>query len=155
LVFLTGKEANIRRLTDAIGFGYKWNDARQEYAHAAAIFVITPEGRVSRYLYGVQFEPKTVRLSLVEAAQGKIGSPMDQILLFCFHYDASEGQYTPAVRRIVSAGGTLSALAIGGLLGVLWQREWKRRKTGSPPAENPGAESQSPPPDSPGGAPRS
>ena len=91
--FLTGEASNIQALADTVGFRYRFVADRDEYAHAACVMVCTPEGVVSRYLYGVEYEPKTVRLSLVEAAAGKLGTALDQLLLFCFHYDAAAGRY--------------------------------------------------------------
>jgi protein SCO1/2 len=97
--------------------------------HAAALIVCTPEGRISRYLYGVAFEPKTVRLSLVEASEGKIGSTVDQLLLYCYHFE--DGEYTLAAFNIVRAAGLLTMLVVGGLLVALWRREGRRRKVTS------------------------
>lgn len=113
--FLTGSEASIKRLAGAIGFRYKFVPERNEYAHAAAIMIATPEGQLSRYLYGVVYPPPTLRLALVEAGQGKIGTTMDQVLLFCFHYDATSGSYSLAALRVMQIGGclTLAALLIG------------------------------------------
>jgi protein SCO1/2 len=128
--WLTGNEAEIRRLTDAIGFGYRWLENQQQYAHAAALIVCTPEGRVARYLYGIQFDPQTLRLSLVEAADGKVGSTLDRVLLFCFHYDAQAGRYGPAARNLMQAGGMLTVLILGGFLLRHWRRERRRRADG-------------------------
>ena len=127
--FLVGEDANIRTLADAVGFRYKFVRERKEYAHAAALIICTPDGRVSRYLYGVQFPPQTVRLSLVEAADGKVGSTLDQVLLFCFHYDAASGKYGPAAFRLMQLGGltTLTVLMIGLL------PYWIRRNRGKSP----------------------
>lgn len=113
--FLTGPQENIKALADAVGFRYKYVPDTGEYSHTAAEIVVTPDGVVSRYLYGVMYDPQTVRLSLVEAGDGKIGSPLDQIILFCFHYDETKGRYGPVARRIMSAGAgvTIFALAVG------------------------------------------
>lgn len=127
--FLTGRKASSDALLDATGFRVAWNEERQEWIHVAALIVCTPDGRISRYLYGVAFEPKTVRLSLVEASEGKVGSTLDRILLFCYHYE--DGEYTLAAMNLVRAGGVLTALAVGGLLAVLWRRE-RRRARGVP-----------------------
>lgn len=126
--FLTGKQSAIRALADTIGFGYRYVETRKEYAHTAATFVLAPEGTLSRYLYGVIYEPKTLRLSLVEASEGKIGSTIDRLILFCFHYDATEGRYGPAAIKIMQAGGGLTLLVLG--LGLLrfWRREVKTRR---------------------------
>jgi len=125
--FLTGRQADIRAVTDAVGFGYRWVEETQQFAHAAVIVVCTPDGRVSRYLYGIEFDPQTLRLSLVEAAKGKIGSPLDQVLLFCFHYDAREGRYALAAAGLMRLGGVVTAVALGAFLLSLWRREKRRR----------------------------
>jgi protein SCO1/2 len=126
--FLTGKEEDIRRLADEVGFGYSYVKDTGEYAHAAAVIVLTPEGKISRYLYGVAYDPQTLRLSLVEAGEGKIGSTMDQILLFCFHYDETKGRYGPAAVGVMRVGGVLTMLCLGGMLLVFWRRESARRR---------------------------
>ncbi|MEM6799189.1 MAG: SCO family protein [Planctomycetota bacterium] len=120
--FLVGDESNIRALADAVGFRYKYVEERQEYAHTAALMVCSQEGVVSRYLYGVLFDPQTVRLSLVEAAEGKVGSTIDQILLFCFHYDETSGRYGPVARRIMAAGGAVTIAVLGLALAPYWLR---------------------------------
>jgi protein SCO1/2 len=125
--FLVGGEESVRALTSAVGFGYRWNEETKQYAHQAAIFVITPDGRISRYLYGVMFEPKTLRLSLVEAGNGKIGSPLDHIVLYCFHYDPNTGKYSVAASNIMRVGGVLTVFALGTVLSVLWARDRRRR----------------------------
>ena len=121
--WLTGREDQIRALTDAVGFGFAWNEERQEYAHAAVIVVLSPDGRVMRYLYGVMFDPKTLELSLVEATDGKTGSSLDKFLLFCFHYDAETGRYGPAARNIMKAGGAVTVLIVVGMFLGLRRRE--------------------------------
>jgi len=126
--FLVGDEQSTKKLTEAVGYGFKWNAPRGEFAHAAVIIVLTPDGTVSRYLYGVQFPPRTLRLSLVEASQGKIGSTLDRILLYCFHYDAGAGEYTPAAMNIMRLGGGVTAAALAGLIGFALLREAHCRK---------------------------
>jgi protein SCO1 len=121
--FLTGEEAQIRRVTDAVGFGYRWNEKRQEFAHAAALIILTPDGTVSRYLYGIQFDPRTLKLSLVEAADGKTASTLDRFILFCFHYDAAAGRYGPAAANLMKASGVLAVIALGILILRLRRRE--------------------------------
>ncbi|MCB9831117.1 MAG: SCO family protein [Planctomycetes bacterium] len=125
--FLVGDEKAIRQLADEVGFRYRKVEATGEYAHAAVSIVLTPEGKVSRYLYGVAIPEKTLKFSLLEAAEGRIGSTMDQILLFCFHYDAEAGAYAPAARKLMSIGGALVLLLVGGLIFILWRRERRRR----------------------------
>jgi protein SCO1/2 len=120
---LTGEEANIRKLAATVGFGYAYLPETKEYAHAAVTMVCTPDGRLSRYLYGVQYPPQTVRLALLEASEGKIGNTMDQVLLFCFQYDEKAGRYGPAAMKIMQAGGVLTLIFLTALLGIYWLRE--------------------------------
>jgi protein SCO1/2 len=120
--FLTGREENIRKLADTVGFGYRYVKERGQYAHSAAIFVVTPDGRMAKYLYGVVYQPKTVRLALTEAGQGKVGTTTDQLLLYCFHYDAQEGRYVLAASNIMRFGGATTALVVGLWLAVSWRR---------------------------------
>jgi len=103
--FLTGDEANIKALTDAVGFHYKYDPKTDQFAHASGIMIATPDGRLSRYFYGVEYAPRDVRLGLVEASRNKIGSPVDEILLFCYHYDPSTGKYGALVMRMVRVAG--------------------------------------------------
>jgi protein SCO1/2 len=120
--FLTGREENIRKLADAVGFGYRYVPERGEYAHSAAIFVVTPDGRMAKVLYGVMYQPKTIRLALTEAGQGKVGTTTDQLLLYCFHYDAQEGRYVLAASNLMRLGGATTALVVGLWLAVSWRR---------------------------------
>ena len=131
--FLVGSEKNIKRVADTVGFGYRYVD--DQYVHAAVLFICTPEGRVSRYVYRVEYDPQTLRLSLYEAGQGRVGSSMDQVLLYCFHYDPSSGRYGPAAFNLMRAGGMLTLLIFGGMLSVYWLRE--RRRTALPKPEEP------------------
>lgn len=120
--FLTGNQREIKQLADAVGFEYRYVPERKEYAHAAVCYICTPEGRISRYLYGVQFDPQTVRLSLVEAAAGKIGTTLDRVLLFCFHYDAAAGNYAPTAVSIMKLGGGFTVVCLLGVLLPVWLR---------------------------------
>ena len=110
--FLTGSEENVRALADSVGFGYQWIEAKQQYAHTAAMILLTPEGKVSRYLYGIEFPAKTLRLSLVEASEGKAGSTADQILLYCFNYDPTAGQYTVQVMNLMRLAGVATLVVL-------------------------------------------
>jgi protein SCO1/2 len=121
--FLTGDEAAISRLTSAVGFRYTWDAATSQYAHPAGIVVLTPAGRVARYLYGIEYAPKDLRLALVEAGQGRIGSPVDQFLLYCYQYDPTTGRYGAAIMRIVRGAALLTLLALGTFLTLMWRRE--------------------------------
>jgi protein SCO1/2 len=114
--FLTGSPRAIAAVTSAVGFRYAWDPDTRQFAHASGIIVLTPQGKVSRYFYGVDYEPKDLRLSLVEASGGKVGGLVDQILLFCCQYNPATGKYGLAVSRGLKAGG---ALSIAGLLSVV------------------------------------
>jgi protein SCO1/2 len=124
--FLTGSGASIRTLASSVGFSYEYDPATDQYAHAAVIVLATGDGRVSRYLYGVEFPPDTLRLGLLEASEGRIGSVLDRILLYCYHYDAERGRYGPAARKIMELGGLATVLVLGSVLGTFWWRERAR-----------------------------
>lgn len=111
--FLTGEQVSIDRLTQAVGFRYSYDAATDRFAHASGVLVLTPAGRVSRYFYGIRYSPRDLRLGLVEAADNQIGSHVDQVLLFCFHYDAATGKYSASAMAAVRAGGVLTLLALG------------------------------------------
>ena len=124
--FLVGREENIRKVAGTVGFGYRL--VGKQYVHAAVLFICTPDGRVSRYIYKVDYDPQTLRFSLFEAAQGKVGSSMDQVLLFCFHYDPESGRYGLAAFNLMRAGGLLTLVLLGGMLSVYWGRERRRAR---------------------------
>ena len=121
--FLTGKENDIKNLTEAVGFRYKYSESKRQYFHVAVTYILTPDGHMSRYLYGVEYDPQTLRLSLLEAADGKIGSATDQVLLFCFHYDAQSGRYGLAATRLLQAGGGITVVILGLAIWILRRRE--------------------------------
>ena len=121
--FLTGREDDIRRVTDAVGFHYKYDPAIDQYAHPAVMTILTPEGRVSRYLFGIEFAPVDLRLALVEAADHKIGGVADQMLLFCYHYDPQSGKYGFAITNIVRLGGVLTVFGLGTFILMNLRRE--------------------------------
>ena len=124
--FLTGPKDSIEALAETVGFEYAYDKETDQYAHAAVIVLVTPEGRVSRYLYGVRFEPKQLTLALTEASQGRIGSAWDRFLLYCYHYDSRLGRYSLAAMKLMRAGGIVTVLIFGTVLGSLWLKE--RRK---------------------------
>lgn len=117
--FLTGQKSAIEEITRAVGFNYKWIDSLGQYSHPAALMVITPEGKVSRYLFGVAYDPATVRLSLIEASQGKIGSVVDEILMVCLHFDASTGKYSPKAMGIMRVAGVSTVVLLASAVGLL------------------------------------
>jgi protein SCO1/2 len=121
--FLTGKEESIQKLTDAVGFRYAYDETIKQYAHGAAIEVLTPRGVLSRYFYGIEFSPRDIRLGLIEASEERIGTVIDDVLLFCYHYDPSTGQYGAAVLRMVRVGGIVTVLAFLSFLTVSLRRE--------------------------------
>jgi len=122
--FLTGDAAAVESLTEAVGFRYVWDDATQQFAHPAGIVVITPEGTISHYLFGVEYSPKDMRLALVDSADGRIGNPIDQVLLYCFQYDPSRGRYSASILNIVRVGGLLT---VAGLVAFILSTTLKPR----------------------------
>ena len=125
--FLTGDLESIKALTGAIGFRYVWDAHSNQFAHASGVMVLTPEGRVSKYFYGIEYAPKDVRLGLIEAAQNKIGTPVDQLLLFCFHWDASTGKYTATAMNILRVAGGATVLLLGGFVIIMLRRDVKQK----------------------------
>jgi protein SCO1/2 len=114
--FLVGKQPEITKLAEAVGFKYKWVEDVQQYSHPAVVMVASPEGKLTRYLYGVKFDDQTMRLSLVEASDGKVGNTIDQIILTCFHYDGKQGKYAMVAVNMMRAGGALTVLVLGTVL---------------------------------------
>ena len=125
--FLTGDERSIAALTKAVGFRYAYNASIDQYAHVSGIMVLTPEGRLSRYFYGIEYGPRDVRLALIEAADRRIGTPADQLLLYCFHYDPKSARYSFAIMRLVRTLGVATVLAMVGGIVILRRRETGRR----------------------------
>lgn len=121
--FLTGSQESIHKLTQAVGFHYTWDEKARQFAHASGIIILTPQGKIARYFFGIQYAPKDVRLSLVEASGNRVGSVTDQILLYCFHYDPATGKYGFIVTRALHIGGVLTILALGVLLVLLFRHE--------------------------------
>jgi protein SCO1/2 len=129
--FLTGDEASIKKLTEAVGFYYNYDSTRDEYAHPTGIMVVTPQGKLARYLYGIDFPPTDLRLGLVEAAENRIGSPVDQILLMCYHYDPVVGKYTVTIMTFVRLAGLVTVGAIGAVIATFLWRDHNRKLTSS------------------------
>jgi len=121
--FLTGDQASIDRLTKAAGFRYVWDKDTKQFAHPTGIVVLTPEGRIARYLFGVEYGPRDLRMALVEASAGKVGNPVDALLLYCYHYDPMTGRYGLAIMRAMRIAGATTVLLIGGFVIVMLRRE--------------------------------
>ncbi len=134
--FLTGQDPELRRLTKAFGFRYAFDAKQGQYAHSAALFVLTPTGKISRYLYGIEFPKNDVRLALAEAAEGKMVSTVDHLLLYCYQYDPNARSYVLVAMRVMRLGAFATVLGLGAFLGVFWARERKKAKKlpPSPPA---------------------
>jgi protein SCO1/2 len=133
--FLTGSEASIRRVAGSVGFGFAYDKEQDQYAHPLVLTFLSPEGKISRYLYGLEYTPRDIKFALLEAAQGKVGSTVERLILSCFHYDATSGRYGPFALGIMRLGGAVTVLVLGLLLLGLWWREAARRKSQVPHAE--------------------
>src|SRR5436309_3966277 len=120
--YLTGDEANIQKLTRAVGFRYAWDEQTKQFAHASGIMVLTPQGKIARYFYGIDYPPRDLRLALVEASENKIGNPVDALMLYCYHYDPATGKYGAVGMNIVRVAGVITLMLIVGLLLVLRRR---------------------------------
>ncbi len=125
--FLTGDQASIAALAKQVGFNYRWDEDQKQWAHASAAAVLTPTGEISRYLYGIVFDPKTVRLSAIEAADGKTGTAMDRLILYCFHYNAKSSKYSLMLSNIMSGGGALILVIMAIFLAPFWIRNFRHK----------------------------
>ncbi|HEX5020241.1 MAG TPA: SCO family protein [Candidatus Binatia bacterium] len=134
--FLTGERPAIDALADAAGFRYSYDARKNEFAHATGIVVVTPQGKLSRYYYGIDFSPRDLRLGLIEAAAGKIGSAIDQLLLFCYHYDPLTGQYNLIVTRVLRLAGVATVLALAGFIALMLRRDRRPRITSTTAPES-------------------
>lgn len=121
--FLTGNEEQIKALAQAVGFRYAYDSASGQFAHPSGIILLTPAGKVTRYFFGITYPSRDLRLALVEASQGKIGSPIDQILLYCYHYDPQTGKYGLLISHVIQAAGGLTVLLLGVAIAILFRRE--------------------------------
>jgi len=122
--FLTGDAESIKQITDAVGFRYHYDEATKQFAHASGIMIATPHGKLSRYFYGIDYPARDVRLGLIESAQDKIGSPVDQLLLYCYHYDPATGRYGAAIMNVMRAAGILTIIGVVAML--LFLRRWNK-----------------------------
>ena len=125
--FLTGNPDEIRKVTDAVGFRFKWDVYNAQFAHASAVYLLTPQAKLSKYFYGVDYSPKDMRLGLIEASQNKIGTPVDQILLFCYHFDPTSGKYTATALSILRVAGGATVLMLGGFIFIMLRRENRQK----------------------------
>ncbi len=135
--FLTGPKESVEALTRAVGFRYVWDEATKQFAHPAGVLVLTPEGKISHYLFGVEYAPKDLRLALVDAAKGRIGNLADQLLLYCYQYDPQTGRYSASILNVVRLAGAVTVLGLGAFI----LTATRRRRTGpdaAPPAPTPG-----------------
>jgi protein SCO1/2 len=126
--FLVGDEANIRRVTDAIGFQYHYDERQQQYAHPAAMYLLTPDGKIGRYLYGIEFSPSDIRLGLLEASEGRSISTTEKLLLYCYHYDPQGKKYAIVAMNVMRVGGVATMFLLGGFLALMWMRERKKKR---------------------------
>ncbi|MDW8104777.1 MAG: SCO family protein [Armatimonadota bacterium] len=125
--WLTGDEKNIRALADAVGFRYVYDPKTKQYAHAAGIMLLTPTGKISRYFYGIEYSPRDLRMGIMDASQGKVGSLVEKVILFCYQYDPTTGKYGLVVVRLIQLGGLLTLAILGGFIGIMFYRERRAR----------------------------
>ncbi|MFN0123807.1 MAG: SCO family protein [Blastocatellia bacterium] len=121
--FLVDTNDNAKKLSDQVGFKYRWVEDNKQFAHGSVTFILTPEGKISRYLYGLSYQPRDMRLALTEASNGKVGSTIEQFLLYCYHYDPAARSYVPMARRIMKIGGVVIVSLIAMMLYLFWRRE--------------------------------
>lgn len=126
--FLVGDQQNISKLADAVGFHYAWDQRTQQYAHATSIMLVTPSGKLAQYYYGIEYSPRDVRFGLIQASQGKIGTLVDSVILYCFHYDPTAGRYGLVVTRALQLAGGATILILGGFMFIMFKAEVKRPK---------------------------
>jgi protein SCO1/2 len=120
---LVGRQEQISALADAVGFHYVWDQKAQQFAHASGIMLLTPDGHVAQYYYGIEYMPRDIQLGLIEASKGKIGNLADQVMLYCFHYDPTQGRYGAAIFNILRATAALTVLLLGGFMFIMFRRD--------------------------------
>jgi protein SCO1/2 len=128
--FLTGKQDQIAALASAVGFRYAWDPEIQQFAHASGIMLLTPDGRIAQYYYGIEYAPRDLKLGLVEASKGKIGTVMDRMLLYCYHYDPAKGKYGAVIFNILRISALATLLALGGFIFIMLRRDRIAAKKG-------------------------
>ena len=128
--FLTGDETAIRQATQAAGFSYRWDPSTQQFAHVSGVLVVTPDGRLSRYFYGIEYSPKELRLALVDSGEGKVGTVIDELLLYCFHYDPASGRYGVVVMNLIRLGGVVTVAFMAGFILLMRRRDMRTHAEG-------------------------
>ena len=121
--FLTGRKEQIDALANAVGFHYKWDQEHKQFAHGSGIMLLTPDGRVAQYYYGIEYYPRDIQFGLIEASQGKIGNVVDQVLLYCYHYDPSQGRYGAQIFTILRISAAATVLLLGGYIVIMFRRD--------------------------------
>jgi protein SCO1/2 len=120
--FLTGTQSEIDKVTNAVGFKYYWDEKSDQFAHAGGIMIATPEGKLSRYLYGIDYAPKDIKFAVMESAESKIGNAAEQLMLYCYHYDPSTGKYGLSILKVIRLAGIVTLVGLGAMLFVFWRR---------------------------------
>ncbi len=120
--FLTGTQTEIDKVTKAVGFNYQWDEQSKQFAHAGGIMVTTPDGKLSRYLYGIDYAPKDIKFAVMESAESKIGNPAEQLMLYCFHYDPATVRYGLSILKVMRLGGVVTLIGLGAMFFVFWRR---------------------------------
>lgn len=125
--FLTATQGSIDEVTSAAGFSYHWDEKSNQFAHAAGVMITTPDGKLSRYLYGIDYSPKDIKFGVMESAENKVGTPAEKLLLYCYHYDPATGKYGLAILNVIRLGGVATLIGMGAMALVFWRRN--KRKT--------------------------
>lgn len=126
--FLTGSQDAIDKVTQAVGFNYKWDEKSSQFAHAGGIMMATPQGTLSRYFYGIDYAPKDVKFGLMESAENKIGNPAEQLLLYCYHYDPASGKYGLSILRVMRVAAVATLIGMGAMVLVFWRKNKKKQQ---------------------------
>ena len=129
--FLTGEQPSIDLLTKAAGFRYVWDKETKQFAHPTGVIVLTPDGRLARYLFGIEYGPRDLRYAIVEASNGKVGSAVDSLLLYCYHYDPTTGRYGVAIMRVIRVAAAATVLALGAFIAIMVRSEKRRMARGA------------------------
>ncbi|MEZ5307967.1 MAG: SCO family protein [Pyrinomonadaceae bacterium] len=127
--FLTGTQSEIDKVTKAVGFNYEFDTKTNQFAHAGGIMIATPEGRMSRYLYGIDYSPKDIKFSVMESAENKIGNPAEQLYLYCYHYDPASGTYGLAIMNVLRLAGIATLVGLAGMMFVFWRKRNREDQT--------------------------